>query len=435
MRAASATIVREDLERVARRPERPDGRPASSPRAAPTLALGLTTVLAALCVVGLVMVGSASSVVSVVYYGSTWAIVFRECLWLAVGIAAFLIASGLTTKRLRRLATLGIIASTALLAIVLVPGLATSSFGASRWIGFGLLRIQPSELAKLALCLYIAHVITKKERVETEWGRVLRPVAIVTTACAGLVLLQPDMGTAVVLVAIALAVATIAGAPWRALACTLLLLALAAVGAAIALPYRRTRLLSFLNPLANPSGSGYQELQSKIGLGAGHIWGLGLGNSREKWGLLPNPHTDFIFSIIGEELGIVGTLVVVALLVTLIMLGLRVATRAPDRFSQLAAVGISVWLATEMIVNIGAVVGVLPITGIPLPFISFGGTSLVIDMAAVGVLVGIARRSAGRPALRVVAPRRPSGTPNGRAASPRGRPHPPRVARGAGYRR
>jgi len=416
---------------------RPKPKPAlaRAPRASAPLARWLTMLLAALCVVGLVMVGSASSVVSIVYYGSTWAIVFRECLWLVVGVVAFLVATGLTTKRLRRVAVLGVIASTALLVLVLVPGVATSSFGASRWIGFGLLRIQPSELAKLALCLYVAHVITKKERVETAWGRVLRPVAIVTTVCAGLVLLQPDMGTAVVLVAISFAVATIAGAPGRALVCTLLLLALAAVGAAIALPYRRVRLLSFLNPQANLNGAGYQLHASKIGFGAGHFFGLGLGNSREKWGLLPNPHTDFIFSIIGEELGMVGALLVLALLVTLIMLGLQVAARAPDRFSQLIAVGISTWLATETIVNVGAVLGVLPITGIPLPFISFGGTSLVIDMAAVGVLVGIARRSAERPALRVLGARRPGAGPHRRGAATRTKAHPPRVARGAGFQR
>lgn len=429
------TLTRERRARVTERPTRLDTELEDTPRAAASLARWLTMVLAALCVVGLVMVGSASSVVSIVYYGSTWAIVFRECLWLVVGVAAFLVASGLSTTRLRKFATLGIIASAVLLVVVLVPGSSTSSFGASRWIGFGLLRIQPSELAKLALCLYIAHVITKKERVETEWGRVLRPVAIVTVVCAGLVLLQPDMGTAVVLVAIALAVATIAGAPARAMVCTLLLLALTAVGAAIAMPYRRARLLSFLNPQATASGTGYQVLQSKIGIGTGHWWGVGLGNSREKWGLLPNPHTDFIFSIIGEELGLVGALLVIGLLVTLIMLGLRVAARAPDRFSQLVAVGISTWLATETIVNLGAVVGVLPVTGIPLPFISFGGTSLVIDMAAVGILVGIARRSARRPPLRAVKPQRHSAVPHRRAAEPRGRSHPPRVARGAGYQR
>jgi cell division protein FtsW len=392
--------------RLVSRPE-----PSATPRASHSLALWLTVLLGALCVVGLVMVGTASSVVSISYYGSPWAILLRECLWMVVGIAAFWVAANRSTAALRTLATVGILASVALLALVLVPGFGTSSFGASRWLGFGWLRIQPSEFAKFALCLYAAHVIAKKERTETEWGRVLRPLAIVTMVAALLVLAQPDMGTAVVLIFIALAVATAAGAPWRALWCTIGVLVLGCAIAAIALPYRRERLLSFLHPQSDPSGGGYQLLQSKIGLGAGHVFGVGIGNSPLPWGFLPNPHTDFIFSIVGNELGFVGAVAVLGLLVALVLLGLRVATHASDRFSQLAAVGISAWLATETIVNVGAVTGVLPVTGIPLPFISFGGTSLVIDMAAVGVLVGIARSSAARPSLRVVAPRRAVPTP------------------------
>jgi cell division protein FtsW len=384
-----------------------------------SLAPWLTGVLATLCVIGVIMVGSASSVVSIAYYGSPWAISLRECLWMAVGVVAFVAAARLETRTIRKLATIGAFASIALLVAVLAPGVGSSAFGASRWLGVGILRIQPSELAKLSLCLYAAHVIATRERTETAWGRVLRPVAVATAVSAGLVLVQPDMGTAAVMVAIALAVVVAAGAPMRAVGVTILLLGLGACCAAIAMPYRRARLLSFLNPQADPSGTGYQLLQSKTGLGAGHLFGLGLGNSREKWGLLPNPHTDFIFSIIGEELGLLGAVLVLGLLIALVLLGLRVARNTPDRFSQLTAVGISTWIAAETIVNVGAAVGVLPITGIPLPFISFGGTSLVIDMAAVGVLVGIARRtSRSRPSLRVVETRSPvRATP--RTASPR----------------
>jgi cell division protein FtsW len=367
------------------------------------------------------MVGSASSVVSISYYGSAWAIAIRECLWMVVGAAAFVAAARLETKTVRRLSTLLALGAIGLLVAVLAPGIGTSSFGASRWLGVGILRIQPSEIAKLALCLYAAHVIALRERTETEWGRVLRPIAVVTALMAVLVLAQPDMGTAAVVIAIALAIVVAAGAPGRAVAFTVLLLALGAACAAIAMPYRRARLLSFLNPQADPAGTGYQLLQSKTGLGAGHLFGLGLGNSREKWGLLPNPHTDFIFSIIGEELGLLGTLLVLGLLVALVLLGLRVARNAPDRFGQLCAVGISAWLGAETIVNVGAAIGILPITGIPLPFISFGGTSLVIDMAAVGFLVGIARRSGAprRAPLRVVGP-----APSQRIAVSRGASRP-----------
>ncbi|HLK45833.1 MAG TPA: putative peptidoglycan glycosyltransferase FtsW, partial [Acidimicrobiales bacterium] len=382
--------------------------------ASPTLAVWLSVVLGVLCLVGLVMVGTASSVVSVVYYGSTWAIVFRECLWLVVGVIAFLFASGRGYDWLRKLAAIGALASIGLLVVVLVPGVGTSSFGASRWLGEGWLRIQPSELVKLALCLYAAHVISRKERTESEWGRVLRPLAIVTMLCALLVLVQPDMGTAVVLVAIALAVATAAGAPRRALVWTLGFLGAGAGVAAVALPYRRERLLCFLSPQAHAAGCGYQLLESKNAMGSGGVVGMGVGNSPASWGLLPNPHTDFIFSIIGQQLGLVGALLTIGLLVTLVMLALRVAATSPDRFGQLVAVGIAAWIATETIVNVGGVIGVLPVTGIPLPFISFGGTSLVIDMAAVGLLVGIARRSAATPALRVVARERAAARPPAR---------------------
>ena len=166
-------------------------------------------------------------------------------------------------------------------------------------------------------------------------------------------------------------------------------------------PYRRDRILSFLNPGAHQSGSGYQVWQSLIGLGSGHLFGLGLGGGRQKWGLLPNAHTDFIFSVVGEELGLVGAVVLLGLFFALAWLGFRAATRAPDRFGSLLAVGITVWITSQAVINVGAVVGVLPVTGIPLPFISFGGSSLVITMAAVGILINIASQragGAGRPA-------------------------------------
>jgi cell division protein FtsW len=376
------------------------------------LAASLAGVTGLLCIAGLVMVGSASSVVSIADYGSPWAIELRECLYMVLGVVAFFFATKLTVSALERIARLGLVVSLTTLVLVIVPGLGASSNGAARWLGFGPLELQPSELAKLSLVLYAAYVISHKERIERAWGRVLWPLALVSAVGAGLVLAQPDMGTALVLVAIAFAVAAAAGAPWRALGASLgVLIGLSGV-AALALPYRRERLLSFLNPAAAPSGSGYQLLQSKIAFGTGGWGGLGLGNSREKWGFLPNPHTDFIFSIVGEELGLVGTLVILGLLVALVMLALRVATHTPDRFSQLTAVGIAAWFATETVMNVGAVTGVLPITGIPLPFISFGGTSLVVDMAAVGVLVGIARRAAAVPRLSVVGARS-AGRPRG----------------------
>lgn len=403
-------------------------RPAPATRREPhratdgrAVAAWLTGVLATLCVVGLIMVGSASSVISIAYYGSPWAIFLRECLWMIVGAAAFFLAARVDTRTVERMASLAMLATGVLLVAVLVPGLGTSSGGASRWIGIGPLDVQPSELSKLALCLFAAQVIARRERTEREWGKVLAPVAIATVVISMLVLVQPDMGTAAVLIAIAFCVVAAAGAPRRALVAGLGSLCALALVLAVALPYRRERLLCFLHPLSDPSGCGYQLLQSKIGLGTGHLFGLGLGNSREKWGLLPNPHTDFIFSIIGEELGIVGTTIVLVLLLALVFLCLKVAHSTPDRFSQLLAVGVAVWLATETIVNVGSVTGLLPITGIPLPFISFGGTSLVIDMAAIGLLAGIARRARERPPRLLVVD---DGARSPRVRPPRPRPVP-----------
>jgi cell division protein FtsW len=191
---------------------------------------------------------------------------------------------------------------------------------------------------------------------------------------------------------------------------------------AVASPYRRDRLLSFLDPSAHGSGSGYQVVQSLIGLGSGHLFGSGLGGGQQKWGFLPNAHTDFIFSVIGEELGFVGAFLVLLLLGSFIWMGIRVATRSPDRFGGLLAIALMAWVASETLINVGAVVGVLPVTGIPLPFISFGGSSLVITMAAAGILINIARHEtlAGPHGL-VKVPRRGSERSPARPSSARGR--------------
>ena len=257
---------------------------------------------------------------------------------MVVGVSAFGSPHALT-KTLARW-RFGIVASVVLLALVLAPGFGSSSGGASRWLGVGLLRIQPSEFAKLALCLYAAHVIADEGADRARVGEGAPPPRdrdarrLVARAA------QPDMGTAVVLIAIALACDGGGGPRARPRLHDRTARALRAV-AAVALPYRRERLLSFLHPQADPSGAGYQLLESKIGLGSGHLFGVGLGNSSLPWGFLPNPHTDFIFSIVGNDFGLVGALGVLALLIALVLLGLRVASQATDRFSQLTAVGIA----------------------------------------------------------------------------------------------
>jgi cell division protein FtsW len=205
-----------------------------------------------------------------------------------------------------------------------------------------------------------------------------------------LILKQPDMGTALVLSCIAFGFLFLGGVSMGPIFKILGAFLVLALVVGLADPYRRDRILSFLNPGANKSGTGYQVWQSLIGLGTGHLFGLGLGGGREKYGTLPNAHTDFIFSVVGEELGLIGAVVLLGLFFALAWYGLRAAMRAPDRFGSLLAVGITTWITSQAVINIGAVIGVLPVTGIPLPFISFGGSSLVITLVAAGILVNVA---------------------------------------------
>ncbi|MGO8860607.1 MAG: putative lipid II flippase FtsW [Acidimicrobiales bacterium] len=357
----------------------------------------LTVVVALLCVIGLVMVGSASSVVSISLYGSPWAILIRECMWMAVGVIAFVAALRFDHRKLRRLSPLLLLVTFGLLVVVLVPGLGVHVEGSSRWVGFGQFRLQPSELMKLSLTVFAADLVARRLDQRSTDRRIMGPLLLVT-ACAGLLIVaQPDLGTAMVLGCITLALLFVSGVRLGPVLKILAVLVAAAVVAAVATPDRRDRLLSFVDPSAHGSGSGYQVLQSLIGLGSGHLVGAGLGGGQEQWGFLPNAQTDFIFSVVGEELGFVGAALVLALLGAFIWFGLRAATRSPDRFSGLLAVGLVAWLASETVINIGAVVGVLPVTGIPLPFISYGGSSLVITMVAAGILINIARREGTDP--------------------------------------
>ena len=355
----------------------------------------LVLLVCVLCAIGVVMVGSASSVISISYYGSPWSIFFKEVMWVVLGLIVFATASIIDYHHWRRYASMFMMVSLILLVIVLVPGLGQSSYGASRWIGFGQFGIQPSELMKLALALFGADLIAKRQEKGSSYRQIMGPLTIVAALAAALIIAQPDLGTAMVLMVITLALLFAGGVPMRPVLKGLLAVTVLVTLAAVAMPYRRERLLSFINPGAKSTGSGYQVVQSLIGFGSGHLLGLGLGNSREKWGLLPNAHTDFIFSVIGEELGLIGAVVVVIFFGLLAMKGFKAAEQASDSFGSLLAVGLVAWIVTEAIINMGAAIDILPVTGIPLPFISFGGSSMLISMAAAGMLVNIARQAKG----------------------------------------
>jgi len=248
----------------------------------------------------------------------------------------------------------------------------------------------------------------------------LRPVIVVLAAVATLVMLQPNLGTTMVVAAIALSLCFVAGAPIGALAGWATCSLAAAIALALAEPYRRVRVLTFLDPWADPMDKGYQNIQSLVGLGSGGVFGEGLGASRAKWGYLPYAHSDFIFAIIGEELGLVGSIVVVGLFVLLGIIGVRIALHAPDRFGLLLSVGVTAWFCMQAFVNIGAVIGILPITGVPLPFVSAGGSSLVFGMAGAGLLLSVARQATVRP-LSPRPPARSSTRAAGRRAPARAR--------------
>jgi cell division protein FtsW len=248
-------------------------------------------------------------------------------------------------------------------------------------------------VVKLTLLVWIADLLARRAKWMGNTRATLRPVLVVLVVVAALVMLQPNLGTTIIIVGIALAVCFVAGVPLAPIVSGGAAAAAIAILLALAAPYRRTRVLGFLDPWSDPLDQGYQSIQSLVGLASGGFAGTGLGASRAKWGFLPFAHTDFIFAIIGEELGLVGALVVVGLFVLLGVLGIRIALHAPDRFGLLLAVGVTAWFLLQAFVNIGAVIGLLPVTGVPLPFVSFGGSSLVFSMAGAGLLLAVARRA------------------------------------------
>jgi cell division protein FtsW len=354
----------------------------------------LLTVVVVLNIIGLVMVLSASSVVALNDTGSSWTYFTKQALWMFFGVIAMILMLYVDVSKWRRYARLALLLSLAGLIAVLVPGVGITANGATRWVGFGPIQIQPSEIAKLGVLLFVADLLARRADRITDVRYSVRPVVVVLGMVAFLIMMQPNLGTTIVVATIVFAVLVVAGAPGRSLAAYGTLGAGAAVVLALASAYRRARILSFLHPWADPQHKGYQLIQSQVGLASGGMFGLGLGASRAKWGFLPFAYTDFIFAIIGEELGLVGATLVIALFVALAVLGIRTAMRASDQFGALMATGITTWLVVQAFVNIGAVIGILPITGVPLPFISFGGSSLLLTLAAAGLLLNVARHPA-----------------------------------------
>ncbi|MCU1496528.1 MAG: stage sporulation protein [Acidimicrobiales bacterium] len=372
----------------------------------PGVATGAFWILASLVTVlnmiGLVMVMSASSVISVKKTGSPWMFVRDQAMFTALGLGALALTLLVSVDFWRRFTRAGLLTAGAMLALVLVPGIGLSVNGARRWLGFGPVVVQPSEFAKFALLLFVADLLARRsDRIE-DWRWTLAPVITYLAIVAALIMAEPNLGTTIIVAAIVLVMLLVSGVRLAPLSLATGIGAAVATSFVAGTTFRRRRFLSFLDPMKDPTGIGQQGVQSMVAMANGGIFGRGLGRSTVKWGYLPYAWTDFIFAVIGEEFGLVGAMTVVLLFVALAVAGAVVAARAKDRFSLLVAVGITTWLIVQAIMNIGAVVGALPITGVPLPFISSGGSALVVNLAAVGMLLNIARHPV-EPSPRLVA--------------------------------
>jgi cell division protein FtsW len=360
------------------------------------LIIGITTLL--LCL-GLMMVLSTASYTDLnqgesPYHDFEW-----QVIGIVVGLPIMWAMARSSPRVFRALAYPLLAVSVIGLGLTLIPGVAVRHNDVARWIAIGPITFQPSELAKLALAVWGADLLARKEKLGmlADWRHLLIPLIPGAGVLAMLVMAGDDLGTTSILLIILLALLWIAGVPTRVFVALLILIGLVLVLLVVAKGYGVARITDFLNPgnNTNPVGTNQQPIQGKLALGSGGWLGVGLGASKEQWGWLPESSSDFIFAIIGEELGLVGTLCVTALYGGLAWAGLRVARRAPDTFSRLAAAAITAWIVMQAVVNIGAVIGVIPITGVPLPLVSQGLSSVLVTMVGLGMLMSFARREPG----------------------------------------
>jgi len=358
------------------------------------LVIGITTLLLAL---GLVMVLSTSSITGLIQGGSPWSGFQKQLLGVALGLPVMWFAARSSPTLFRAAAYPLIGLSIMGLVLTLVPGVSVSTGGASRWIQIGPLTLQPSELAKLAFLIWGADLLTRKEKLGqlADWRQLLIPLLPGAGFLCLLVMLGDDLGTTFMMLVILLALLWVIGTPARLMLAMIAMIGIVLLILIVVAPYRLDRLLGFLCPAGNPVGKYQQCIQGKYAVGSGGWFGVGLGASREKWGWVPNSTTDFIFAILGEELGLVGTLCVSFLYGGLAYAGLRIARRVDDTFMRLAAAAATAWIVIQAIVNIGAVLGLLPITGVPLPLVSYGTSSLLVTMLALGMLMSFAKREPG----------------------------------------
>jgi cell division protein FtsW len=353
----------------------------------------------ALCLLGTVMIFSASAVTAEHQYGRSYIFLLRQAAWLVIGLGGMFALMRTDYRKLREPA---VVFPTVCIVLLMLVGafFLDKSHATHRWIKLGPANLQPSELAKLAVILYLAWFLDLKRRrsvamrfCKEDFMETILPAAGPVFLCVGLVLLQPDLGTSVDILIVATAVLFVAGLSWRWIA----------AGAAIALPalyllithvtYRQARLMAFLDPSSDPQGAGFQLLQSLIAVGSGGFTGVGLMESKQKLFYLPEAHTDFIYAVICEELGFIGAIVVIGLFAVYGWRGMRAAFSAPDSFGRLLALGITTMVLSQALINFAVVLGMMPTKGIPLPFVSYGGSSLLAMLLATGVLLNISQQA------------------------------------------
>lgn len=353
----------------------------------------LLIVTFALLAVGLTMVYSASAIWSEYKFDDSFFFAKRQMLFAIVGIAAMFFIMNVDYWTWRTWSKVLLIFCFVLLLLVLIPGIGTVRNGSRSWIGVGAFSIQPSEFMKLAMIAFLAKFLSEKQKVITSFKDGLIPSLALVFTAFGLIMLQPDFGTGMVMVCTCIVMIFVSGAKISHFAFLGLLGVGGIVGLIASAPYRMKRITSFLDPWQDPLGSGFQMIQSLYAIGPGGLFGLGLGESRQKFFYLPEPQTDFIFAIIAEELGFIGGTFVLILFSLLLWRGMRIAFGAPDLYGSLLATGIIAMVAIQVMINIGVVTGLMPVTGITLPFLSYGGSSLTLMLMAIGVLLNISRYS------------------------------------------
>jgi len=339
---------------------------------------------------GLVMVHSASAVLSFEEFGTPYYYVLKQATWAALGLVGMCVAMSIDYRVYNKPVLIF-----GALGIVFVLLIAVFAFretnGAHRWIRFGGFQAQPSEIAKICIIFFVAHMLDKRSSDLSNWRRVFLPCAAVTALITALIAAEPDLGTALGIGTVLVVMLFAAGVPVKQISLLPLGAAIPVVMMLVLVPWRLKRLGAFLDPWADPRGSGYHVIQSLLALGSGGVYGLGLSHGRQKLFYLPEPHTDFIFSVIGEELGLLGAFAVILVFALIAWRGLRAAANAPDEFGTLIAVGLTVMVVTQALFNISVTLAVVPTKGIPLPFVSYGGSSLCISMTAMGALLNVSQ--------------------------------------------